>query len=207
MKESVKEFDVSVNVSFNVSFQMLANNEAQALTKIENLLEIIRNEATVDCHIHPSYDVYVDEVEAKLNQLSYWKIERGLYMNNVQLLGNLARDAELRFTQNGKAVAIFTVAATNTYVDSTTNETKEQTAFINCVAWGKTGEAVGNCKKGDRLLVNGRIQTRSYEDNNGQKKYVTEVVADFVGKKLDGEFDSSNFDSFETTNQDENIPF
>ena len=71
MRESVKEFDVSVNVSFNVSFQMLANNEAQALTKVENLLEIIRNEATVDCHIHPSYDVYVDECEAKLNYLSY----------------------------------------------------------------------------------------------------------------------------------------
>ena len=71
MKESVKEFDVSVNVNFNVSFQIMANNEAQALTKIENLLEIMRNEATVDCHIHPSYDVYVDEVEAKLNQLSY----------------------------------------------------------------------------------------------------------------------------------------
>ena len=72
MKESGKEFYVSVNVNFNVSFQVLANNEAQALTKIENLLEIMRNEATVDCHIHPSYDVYVDEVEAKLNQLSYW---------------------------------------------------------------------------------------------------------------------------------------
>lgn len=128
-------------------------------------------------------------------------------MNQVQLLGNLARDAELRFTQSGKTVATFTVAATNTYVDSTTNETKEQTAFINCVAWGKTGEAVGNCKKGERLLVNGRIQTRSYEDSNGQKKYVTEVVADFVGRKLDGEFDSSNFDSFDTTNQNENIPF
>lgn len=71
MKESVKEFDVSVNVNFNVSFQMLATSEAQALTKIENLLEVMRNEATVDCHIHPSYDVYVDEVEARLNQLSY----------------------------------------------------------------------------------------------------------------------------------------
>ncbi len=71
MKESVKEFDVSVNVSFNVSFQMMANNEEQALTKIENLLEIMREEATVDCHIHPSYDVYVDEVEARLNHLSY----------------------------------------------------------------------------------------------------------------------------------------
>lgn len=129
-------------------------------------------------------------------------------MNTVQILGNLARDPELRFTKTGRAVATFTVAATNTYIDSATNETKEQTAFINCVAWGKTGEAVGNCKKGERLLVNGRIQTRSYEDSNGQKKYVTEVVADFVGRKLESEFDSSsNFDSFENNGGDENVPF
>lgn len=128
-------------------------------------------------------------------------------MNTVQILGNLARDPELRFTKTGRAVATFTVAATNTYIDSATNETKEQTAFINCVAWGKTGEAVGNCKKGERLLVNGRIQTRSYETQDNQKRYVTEVVADFVGRKLDGEFDSSNFDSFDNTNQGENIPF
>lgn len=129
-------------------------------------------------------------------------------MNSVQILGNLARDPELRFTKTGRAVATFTVAATNTYIDNATNETKEQTAFINCVAWGKNGEAVGNCKKGERLLVNGRIQTRSYEDSNGQKKYVTEVVADFVGRKLDGEFDSgSNFDSFENNGGDENVPF
>ena len=72
MRERVKEFDVSVNVSFNVSFQVMATSEAQARTKIENLLEIMRNEATVDCHIHPNYDVFVDEVEAELNQLSYW---------------------------------------------------------------------------------------------------------------------------------------
>lgn len=72
MKERVKEFDVSVNVSFNVSFQVLATSEAQARTKIENLLEIMRNEATVDCHIHPNYDVFVDEVDAELNQISYW---------------------------------------------------------------------------------------------------------------------------------------
>ena len=129
-------------------------------------------------------------------------------MNTVQILGNLARDPELRFTKTGRAVATFTVAATNTYIDSATNETKEQTAFINCVAWGKTGEAVGSCKKGERLFVEGRIQTRSYEDSNGQKKYVTEVVANFVGRKLEGEFDSSsNFDSFDNTNQGENIPF
>ena len=129
-------------------------------------------------------------------------------MNSVQILGNLARDPELRFTKTGRAVATFTVAATNTYIDSATNETKEQTAFINCVAWGKTGEAVGNCKKGERLLVNGRIQTRSYDTQDGQKRYVTEVVANFVGTSLtNDETASSNFDSFENTNQDENIPF
>lgn len=129
-------------------------------------------------------------------------------MNSVQILGNLARDPELRFTKTGRAVATFTVAATNTYIDSATNETKEQTAFINCVAWGKTGESVGSCKKGERLFVEGRIQTRSYDDSNGQKKYVTEVVANFVGRKLESEFDSgSNFDSFDNTNQGENIPF
>lgn len=71
MKQKPKEFEVSCNVSFDVSFQVLANNEAQAITKIENLLEIMRNEATVDCHINSSYDVYVDEVEARLNHLSY----------------------------------------------------------------------------------------------------------------------------------------
>ena len=71
MRERVKEFDVSVNVSFNVSFQVLANNEAQARTKIENLLEIMRNEATVDCHIHPSYDVFIDDVEASMNGMYY----------------------------------------------------------------------------------------------------------------------------------------
>ena len=71
MKERIKQFEASVNVSFDVSFTVLATSEEQAMVKVENLLEIIRNEATVDCHIHPSYDVYVDEVEARLNHLSH----------------------------------------------------------------------------------------------------------------------------------------
>ena len=129
-------------------------------------------------------------------------------MNSVQILGNLARDPELRFTKTGRAVATFTVAATNTYIDSATNETKEQTAFINCVAWGKTGEALGNCKKGERLLVNGRIQTRSYDTQDGQKRYVTEVVAGFVGVSLLNESsEPSNFDNFDATDPNKNIPF
>ena len=129
-------------------------------------------------------------------------------MNSVQILGNLARDPEVRFTKTGRAVATFTVAATNTYVDSTTNETKEQTAFINVVAWGKLGEAAGNLRKGSRCFVEGRLQTRSYETQDGQKRYVTEVVANFVGTSLmNDDASASNFDNFETDNSNENIPF
>lgn len=71
MKERIKQFEASVKVSFDVSFQVLANNEAQARTKIENLLEIMRDEATVDCHIHPSYNVYIDDVKATMNCMYY----------------------------------------------------------------------------------------------------------------------------------------
>lgn len=128
-------------------------------------------------------------------------------MNSIQLLGNLARDPEVRYTQSGKAVATFNVAATNTFTSSD-GETKEQTAFINCVAWGALGESVGNLRKGNRAFVEGRLQTRSYETQDGQKCYVTEVVANFVGTSLmNGDAGTSNFDSFENANQDENIPF
>ena len=129
-------------------------------------------------------------------------------MNTVQILGNLTKDPEVRFTKTGRAVATFTVAATNTYIDSATNETKEQTAFINVVAWGKLGESAGNLRKGNRCFVEGRLQTRSYETQDGQKRYVTEVVANFVGQSLDvNTLDGgSNFDSFAQP-QDENVPF
>ena len=127
-------------------------------------------------------------------------------MNSVQILGNLARDPEVRFTKTGRAVASFTVAATNTYFDPTTHEQKEQTAFINCVAWGKLGEAAGNLRKGSRCFIEGRLNTRSYETQDGQKRYVTEVVANFVGVSLNTPIsEASNFDSFEK--QEENIPF
>ena len=127
-------------------------------------------------------------------------------MNSVQILGNLTRDAEVRYTKSGKAVATFTVAASNTYIDSN-NETKEQTAFINCVAWGKQGELLQQYRKGNRLFVEGRLQTRSYETQDGQKRYVTEVVANFVGTSLtNDDTGTSNFDSFAQP-QDENIPF
>lgn len=127
-------------------------------------------------------------------------------MNTVQILGNLARDPEVRYTKNGRAVASFTVAATNEFLNKETGDVKEQTAFINCVAWGKLGEQVGNLKKGSLCFVEGRLQTRSYETQDGQKRYVTEVVANFVGTSLQdgGCNDASNFDSF---GSNEEVPF
>ena len=71
MKQKPKEFEVSCKVSFDVSFTMLATSEEQARVKIDNLLEIMRDEATVDCHIHPSYDVYIDGVNATMNCMYY----------------------------------------------------------------------------------------------------------------------------------------
>lgn len=71
MKERIKQFEASVNVSFNVSFTVLATSEEQARVKIDNLLEIMRDEATVDCHIHPSYDIYIDDVKATMNCMYY----------------------------------------------------------------------------------------------------------------------------------------
>ena len=126
-------------------------------------------------------------------------------MNNVQLMGNLVRDPELTFTKNGSLVARFTIAASNEYIDKSTGEVKEQTAYVNCVAWKKLGENVGKLIKGNRCIVNGRLQTRSYEPKEGEKRYVTEVVADFIGDSLSNKEDEPS--NFKTFSDDEQIPF
>ena len=106
-------------------------------------------------------------------------------MNSVQLLGNLARDPEIRFTKTGKAVAMFTVACTRTYIPAGSTEQRELTDFIHCVAWGNLAESCGNnLAKGKRVFVEGRISVRSYEGADGQKRYRTEVVADFVAQPM-----------------------
>lgn len=133
-------------------------------------------------------------------------------MNSVQILGNLASDPEVRFTATGKSVANFTVATSYSWTDNSTKETRENTTYIRCVAWGKLGENVGNLHKGSRCFVEGRMQTRSYDGKDGQKRYVTEVVANFVGASLEdmnpGEAGgSSNFDGFGIPAGDEDVPF
>lgn len=129
-------------------------------------------------------------------------------MNNVQLLGNLVKDVDLRYTKNGTAVATFAMAATNTYKGQT-GEAKELTAFVNCVAWGKHGEYMSQFSKGQKVFVQGRLQTRSYEAQDGTKRYVTEVVVDFCAGQEPQQGSqaqvTSNFDSMTTSHEE--IPF
>lgn len=97
-------------------------------------------------------------------------------INNVTLQGKLGKDIDLKYTQSGKAVGTTRIAVERDFKN--TNGEKE-TDWVNIVFWGKTAETVSNYfRKGDEILVVGRIQTRSYEDNSGGRKYVTEVVAD-----------------------------
>lgn len=97
-------------------------------------------------------------------------------INNVVLVGRLTKDPDLKYTGNGTAVATFTLAVNRNF----TNQSGEREAdFINCVIWRKPAETLANyAKKGVLIGVTGRIQTRSYDNQQGQKVYVTEVVAD-----------------------------
>ncbi|HAA8551853.1 TPA: single-stranded DNA-binding protein [Listeria monocytogenes] len=99
-------------------------------------------------------------------------------MNRVVLVGRLTKDPELRYTPAGVAVATFTLAVNRTF----TNQQGEQEAdFINCVVWRKPAENVANfLKKGSMAGVDGRVQTRNYEGNDGKRVYVTEIVAESV---------------------------
>ena len=105
-------------------------------------------------------------------------------MNSVQVMGNLARDPVIRATKTGRSVASFTVAVNRNYV-TPQGEQRELTDWINVVAWGSLAEAVGNqLRKGMRVFVEGRYSTRSYDAQDGTRKYVTEVVANFVAIPL-----------------------
>ena|SRR5699024_3379142 len=97
-------------------------------------------------------------------------------INNVVLVGRLTKDPDLRYTSNGTAVATFTLAINRNF----TNQSGERDAdFINCVLWRKAAENMANmARKGTLLGVTGRIQTRNYENQQGQRVYVTEVVAE-----------------------------
>lgn len=101
--------------------------------------------------------------------------------NKVTLMGNLTRDVEMRTTPSGQSVANFSLAVSRSWKGQD-GQTQEQTSFINCVAWGKAGEIIAQyVKKGDALLVSGRLDQRSWDDKeSGQKRSTIEVnVEDF----------------------------
>ncbi len=97
-------------------------------------------------------------------------------INNVVLVGRLTRDVDLRYTSNGTAYASFTLAADR---DFKNQNGERETDFINCVMWRKPAENLANyTKKGSLIGVEGRIQTRNYENEQGKRVYVTEVLAE-----------------------------
>lgn len=105
-------------------------------------------------------------------------------MNKVFLIGRLTRDPELRYTGNNTPVATFSLAVNRNF---TSASGEREADFINIVVWRKQAENVKNyLSQGSQVAIDGRIQTRSYDGNDGQKRYITEVVADnveFLGSK------------------------
>jgi single-strand DNA-binding protein len=115
-------------------------------------------------------------------------------VNKVILIGNLGRDPELRYTQGGQAVANFTLA-TNERFSSKDGEKQERTEWHRIVAWGRTGELCAQyLSKGRSVYLEGRLQTREWEDKEGQKRRTTEIVAttvQFLGGRGEGGSGSS----------------
>ena len=120
-------------------------------------------------------------------------------INNIVLVGRLARDVELRHTPSNQAVATFTLAVNRNFKNQSTGE--READFINCVMWRQQAENLANwTKKGHLIGVTGRIQTRSYDNQQGQRVYVTEVVAESF-QVLEKRDNSANYSSV-----DEQIP-
>lgn len=123
-------------------------------------------------------------------------------MNKIILLGRLTRDPEVRYTSTGKVVCQFTLAVDRPF---TSQEGQKEADFIPVVTWGKTAETCGkHLAKGQRALVEGRLQIRSYDAKDGSKRWVTEVIADrfeFVESKKDSAGGQAN-----TTDANKNTP-
>lgn len=132
-------------------------------------------------------------------------------MNTITLLGRLTKNPEARYTSTGKAVTLFTLAVNRPYTNS---DGQREADFINCQAWGKTAEVIGNhVSKGDRLLAEGRLQIRSYTDKEGVKRYAAEVVVnrvEFIEQKKDSNVktEASPMDDFGSVDfEQDSIPF
>ncbi|HUR17199.1 MAG TPA: single-stranded DNA-binding protein [Candidatus Limnocylindrales bacterium] len=101
-------------------------------------------------------------------------------LNKCMIIGNLGRDPEMRYTPSGQAVTQFTVAVNRNYKDAQ-GERQEETEWFRVVAWGQQAEfAAEYLRKGNKVYVEGRIQTRQWEGQDGQKRYTTELVANTI---------------------------
>ncbi|MGD0247501.1 MAG: single-stranded DNA-binding protein [Candidatus Limnocylindrales bacterium] len=101
-------------------------------------------------------------------------------LNKAMIIGNLGRDPEMRYTQSGQAVTQFTVAVNRNYKDSN-GEWKEETEWFRVVAWAALAERTAeHLRKGRKVYVEGRLQTRNWEGQDGQKHYTTELIANTV---------------------------
>lgn len=99
-------------------------------------------------------------------------------INKVIIVGNLGRDPEVSYMPSGKAVTKFSVATSETWKDKTTGEKKERTEWHRIIAYDKLGEICGEyLAKGRQVYVEGKLQTRSYDDKEGVKRYTTEIIA------------------------------
>jgi len=105
--------------------------------------------------------------------------------NSVILVGNVTRDPELRFTPSGQAVANFGLAVNRRWQNRQSQAWEEATSFFDVVAWGEMGEhAAESLSKGSRVLVEGRLEQRSWETDGGERRSKVEVVADEIGPSL-----------------------
>ena len=105
--------------------------------------------------------------------------------NSVTVVGNVTRDPELRFTASGQATASFGLAVNRIWNDRQTNERKEAVSFFDVVCWREMAEnASASLGKGSRIIVTGRLEQRSWESQEGEKRSKVEVIADEVGPSL-----------------------
>jgi single-strand DNA-binding protein len=105
--------------------------------------------------------------------------------NSITIVGNITRDPEMRYTASGVSTATFGVAVNRSWRNQQTNEWEERTSFFNVVCWRQLAENVAaSLKKGTRVVVTGRLEQRSWETEQGEKRSVVEVVADECGPSL-----------------------
>lgn len=134
-------------------------------------------------------------------------------INMAVLVGNLGRDPELKYTTSGQSVTTFSLATGESYKDKSGSK-QTRTTWHNIVIWGKLAEIASQyLRKGSRLYIEGRIDNRSYDDKEGIKRYVSEVVVDFNGKMLmldsrsNGSGSSDEYSEPVTGNDDPDLPF